>query len=243
MQESTRNGILKSQLPLDCMRNFEIYQSVCRLSCYRYMLSAAVSSLSNRCDILTLRALNVFGVFGIFFTAFGCQQRQKRQNISAAELLVTKDDDSPYLRRAYDVHTALNIALFPPLFFFSALYYTDVLSTLYVIMSYDIFLRMRNPQYVGWQTSTEVLLSGLLALSCRQTNIFWVAVFPAGLIVVQVLKEIGQNPSAISMDRPPTFIECAKAAWKSGYVHDGPVPSDPQFSGSHIHSLDEKVDT
>jgi alpha-1,2-glucosyltransferase len=78
------------------------------------------------------------------------------------------------------IHTALNICLFPPLFFFSGLYYTDVLSTCVVIAAYYVFLkREQNPGSLLGASGAFVV--GILSLFMRQTNIFWVAVFLAGL--------------------------------------------------------------
>jgi alpha-1,2-glucosyltransferase len=86
-----------------------------------------------------------------------------------------------------DAHTALNISLFPPLFFFSGLYYTDVLSTLAVLAAYTTYLNQRRTQ--NYLISSLITVNvGVLALLFRQTNIFWVAVFPAGLAVVDTLK-------------------------------------------------------
>jgi hypothetical protein len=88
----------------------------------------------------------------------------------------------------YDVHSALNISLFPPLFFFSSLYYTDVISTLVVLLTYNLFLKIREKgSGAPWEGFTLVPC-GVLALYFRQTNIFWVAVFPAGLALVNALK-------------------------------------------------------
>ncbi|KAI9664613.1 MAG: glucosyltransferase [Bathelium mastoideum] len=189
-----------------------------------YMLSAAFSTLFNRCDIKTLRALNVVGILGIFFQAFGLHLRRKRQDEPIGErMLVKGDDDASYLQRIYDTHTSLNLALFPPLFFFSALYYTDVLSTLYVMISFDLYLRTSATRSISLRSSMEIVISGLLALSCRQTNIFWVAVFPAGLTAVRALKTTRQQTNSSSEDSALIFSECVTAAWTSGYVYDGPV--------------------
>ena len=40
-----------------------------------------------------------------------------------------------------DLHCAFNIAIFPPIFFFSALYYTDVISTAFCLVAYLSVLR------------------------------------------------------------------------------------------------------
>lgn len=85
-------------------------------------------------------------------------------------------------------HTALNICLFPPLFFFSALYYTDVVSTEVVLWS--LYLS-QNETLKGMPLRRGMVLvfAGVVALSFRQTNVFWVAVFSAGLDAVEVLQQ------------------------------------------------------
>jgi alpha-1,2-glucosyltransferase len=115
-------------------------------------------------------------------------------------------------------HSALNVALFPPLFFFSALYYTDVMSTLAVLLSYYAFLIRNNTEnhlrYHIWTVSV-----GVLALLFRQTNVFWVAVFPAGLAVVRVLG----NTHKTAAQAPKNAQAIVESAWVQGRVHDIPV--------------------
>jgi len=89
-------------------------------------------------------------------------------------------------------HTAVNICLFPPLFFFSALYYTDIASLLFVLLSYNAFLLTYQRQ--GHVVSVLLqLFYGLGALFLRQTNVFWVALFPAGIAVLEIYKK-GHQP-------------------------------------------------
>jgi len=63
---------------------------------------------------------------------------------------------------------------------------------------------------------------GLATLLFRQTNVFWVAVFPAGLAIIQ-----GAN--TCSPDRPPTitgrqsFVQVVQQAWNDSIVYDPPV--------------------
>ncbi|KAL3466362.1 phospholipase D/nuclease [Aspergillus heterothallicus] len=85
-------------------------------------------------------------------------------------------------------HTVLNICLFPPLFFFSGLYYTDVLALLVVVEAYHWDLsRSVRPRGSVFETLVFVAL-GVAALAFRQTNIFWVSVFFGGLQVVRRLR-------------------------------------------------------
>ncbi|EUC50046.1 glycosyltransferase family 59 protein [Bipolaris oryzae ATCC 44560] len=117
-----------------------------------------------------------------------------------------------------DVHSAVNIALFPPLFFFSGLYYTDVMSTLVVLFAYTTYLA--SPQSsLSPSHAAIVLLSGTVALFFRQTNIFWVAVFPAGLAVVNALKADGPSTASKSKD----ITEILHDSWTTGRIVDPPV--------------------
>lgn len=84
-----------------------------------------------------------------------------------------------------DAHAAVNLCLFPPLFFFSALYYTDIASTLMVLLLLDNFFAKPTN---GVRFSFPQLAYSVAALSMRQTNIFWVAMLPAAIDIVSVIK-------------------------------------------------------
>jgi alpha-1,2-glucosyltransferase len=86
-------------------------------------------------------------------------------------------------------HSVLNICLFPPLFFFSGLYYTDILALLVVIEAYNWDLkRTTGTGFAAFFSTLGFLVFGLAALACRQTNIFWVSVFLGGLQVVRKIR-------------------------------------------------------
>jgi alpha-1,2-glucosyltransferase len=93
------------------------------------------------------------------------------------------------------IYRELNIMLFPLLFFFSALYYTDLFSALTVMVSY-IFWGLGQTTVTSSMLfyRTMHLLSGLVALTTRQTNIFWVAIFLGGLQVVQTINVAAKSP-------------------------------------------------
>ncbi|KAJ5925221.1 Dol-P-Glc:Glc(2)Man(9)GlcNAc(2)-PP-Dol alpha-1-2-glucosyltransferase [Penicillium verhagenii] len=87
-------------------------------------------------------------------------------------------------------HSVLNICLFPPLFFFSGLYYTDILALLVVIEAYNWDLkRAAGTGFAAFFSTLGFLVFGLAALACRQTNIFWVSVFLGGLQVVRKIRK------------------------------------------------------
>lgn len=87
-------------------------------------------------------------------------------------------------------HTVLNICLFPPLFFFSGLYYTDILALLVVVEAYNWQIRRNTGKRLA---SLGLLVLGLVALAFRQTNIFWAAAFLGGLQVVRTVRQ-ASNP-------------------------------------------------
>ncbi len=109
-------------------------------------------------------------------------------------------------------YTAINICLFPPLFFFYALYYTDVWSLVFVLQT----LRASFPWF--W---------GIAALLFRQTNVFWVAIFPAALEVVRTLKRKGSP----TREGRASFAVIAERSWKESEVYD-PTVSEAGLEGS-----------
>jgi alpha-1,2-glucosyltransferase len=98
------------------------------------------------------------------------------------------------------IHSNLNVMLCPLLFFFSALYYTDVLSAFTVVEVYRWYVYLDNDQgqgdylLLGLSTGARsaickaaIFSIGLFAMLVRQTNVFWVAVFLGGLQAVKTL--------------------------------------------------------
>uniref|UniRef100_A0A1B6IPA8 Dol-P-Glc:Glc(2)Man(9)GlcNAc(2)-PP-Dol alpha-1,2-glucosyltransferase n=1 Tax=Homalodisca liturata TaxID=320908 RepID=A0A1B6IPA8_9HEMI len=75
--------------------------------------------------------------------------------------------------------TAANLAMLPPLYFFTFLYYTDIVSTCLVLLCYLLHLQHRP-----WLAAT----AGFMAVITRQTNIIWVAFF-AFETIIEYLKE------------------------------------------------------
>ncbi|XP_077295011.1 alpha-1,2-glucosyltransferase Alg10 [Arctopsyche grandis] len=73
-------------------------------------------------------------------------------------------------QKNYDFKTivqVMNIALLPPLFFFSNLYYTDTLSLTFVLLFINSYLE--KGRYIA------LVLYGQFAIIVRQTNVIWVA--------------------------------------------------------------------
>ena len=123
--------------------------------------------------------------------------------------------------------SALNITLFPPLFFFSALYYTDVASTFSVLIFYYYFVRSRQRQTHALVRVPILLVLGLTSLLFRQTNIFWVAIFPAGIILIEEIDK-GHEVVKHSMHRRvegfgDSYMSVARTSWKLQVVYDPSV--------------------
>lgn len=193
---------------------------------YRYLVAKLLSPILG-CSIRSLRAQNVFALSFIFFKVLqlrrliqprGHTQRKAdsfdpKPSEDVLDVEVWTENPTPFSNAL----TAFNIASFPPLFFFGGLYYTDVMSTAAVLISYDMFIkRAANPQ---WSITNDLLtvVIGVVALFFRQTNIFWVAVFPAGLTVIQVLKENGHTSAIATGQSYSSFIQ---ETWSRGLIYD-----------------------
>lgn len=126
--------------------------------------------------------------------------------------------------------TVLNICLFPPIFFFSGLYYTDLAALLITMQmySYDIRRDCRGTQasISGRKSLAQssllrqsifLFIYGIAALFFRQTNVFWVVVFMGGLRVVKTLGSISTNCKA------PETVKIIRRSWELHQVFDPPV--------------------
>ena len=127
----------------------------------------------------------------------------------------------------YAIHAALNVGLFPLLFFFSGLYYTDVMSSLAVLVAYRVHLaRTASATCPSFLSGIMVVLVGMISLTIRQTNVFWVVVFMGGLEMVHAVK-------TLELEEPGSLRSEAKAVdrqfwsyfdlYRRGDVHDPPV--------------------
>lgn len=135
-----------------------------------------------------------------------------------------KDESKVQLNRYPDwntwdlIHTTVNVYLFPPLFFFYGLYYTDILSALSVLYAYRCYLARQN---------ITVMFAGLLSLLFRQTNIFWVSVFLGGL---ELCRTIPKGRPEIEFPRHPTFYNVIERSWHHASAYD-PFISQACFEG------------
>lgn len=187
------------------------------------------------CSTTSLRALNVAATCLICLVSYAILRllRAPRSRDTPAgvknEVRQLGLSDSTI---ALDANTALNVALFPPLFFFSALFYTDVMSTLVVLLSYGALLRRRTASGNLVENFSAVLI-GVVALLFRQTNIFWVAIFPAGLTVIDALKAASSSNSKTTATT--TIPDILRESWDNGTIHDCEV-QDAGFQGVRVDS-------
>ena len=86
------------------------------------------------------------------------------------------------------IQREFSVAIFPLFFFFSGLYYTDLLSALTVVVTYVFWSASQRSGDSRALYQALHFVSGLAALATRQTNVFWVAVYLGGLQVVKTVK-------------------------------------------------------
>ncbi|KAJ0159246.1 Dol-P-Glc:Glc(2)Man(9)GlcNAc(2)-PP-Dol alpha-1,2-glucosyltransferase, partial [Colletotrichum tanaceti] len=155
-------------------------------------------------------------------------------------LLETRRPDAaspapPAVLSFHAVHLGWNVALFPVLFFFSGLYYTDVVSALSVLAAYYHHLRRVREEASSLLSDWTVVVAGVLALLMRQTNVFWVVVYMGGLEAVAAVKALRPEPVARpTMTTMGEYVRFYAWRYSVGDVHDPPLntawPDDLFFS-------------
>ncbi|XP_034251591.1 dol-P-Glc:Glc(2)Man(9)GlcNAc(2)-PP-Dol alpha-1,2-glucosyltransferase [Thrips palmi] len=116
-------------------------------------------------SVYALRCINMLLSTGLLYVVYS--------------LLRQIHDFKDELEVAQGILTAVNICIFPVLYFFNFLYYTDVMSTFLVLFAYLLCLQERH---------VLSAVTGSLAVCVRQTNIVWVMFF--GLLsLAETLKQ------------------------------------------------------
>jgi alpha-1,2-glucosyltransferase len=169
--------------------------------------------MAGTCTVLELRTIDCLAIIALLFASCSCRSLIKSRNNMHREAMMDLDWDA--------VHTAVNICLFPPLFFFSGLYYTDVVSTLVVVGAYRHFLRGSERTTTSVFKNFGIYTWGISALFMRQTNIFWVAVFLGGLETTRAFKE-GSFSEGGEQGQKLRFGEFIKQ-YAHGELHDPPL--------------------
>ena len=222
--ENLANGMTRSRRPLACMWTCPAMLGT-ELIENSYLLSLLIpKNLTGRslseiftCDTTSLRGVNALALTALAFFAL-LSRWQIEARLHGAQ--------SPTKLKApsqYAIHSALNIALFPVIFFFSGLYYTDVASTVVVLAAFvNSLQRMGRDKSSFWSDLLTISL-GLMALLMRQTNVFWVVVFLGGLEVVHAVKTL--RPQRVDERPTNTVWERIKFfSWRYsvGDIHDPP---------------------
>lgn len=162
--------------------------------------------------------MNAFGLLGILFAVIACLGHL--DSLSPQSPIKRNESKIGWLS-ANSVHSAVNICLFPPLFFFSGLYYTDVLSTFFVLAAYSGFLSRRSGQATSL-SSSKTFIWGIAALIMRQTNIFWVSVFMAALEWIRGC-QIAKDFDVSTKDK--SALETYVLSSMNGVIFDPPLGS------------------
>jgi len=133
----------------------------------RYIISKIISIVTKSTSTTSLRFSNLIAIWFILWISYR---------------ILNNRGPAILKRSSIQLHTAFNIVLFPPLFFFSALYYTDVVSVASVLSFWHYFISTHVQSSLKSHHQVVAVLLGILALCFRQTNIFWVSLFPIILI-------------------------------------------------------------
>ncbi|KAL5614826.1 hypothetical protein BROUX41_004914 [Berkeleyomyces rouxiae] len=179
------------------------------------------------CSPFMLRSFNVWATAAVALLASLCRRR--------IEALSSRGQEGSLISH-YSIHTGFNIALFPLIFFFSGLYYTDVISTVSVLLAYAHHLNRVNSSTHSFMSDLAVVILGVLALFMRQTNVFWVVVYMGGLEVVHAVKRCsvaGNKYPRVSTTLTDRLRE-ALQQYSTGHIHDPALnvcwPDDILFS-------------
>ncbi|KRZ77234.1 Dol-P-Glc:Glc(2)Man(9)GlcNAc(2)-PP-Dol alpha-1,2-glucosyltransferase [Trichinella papuae] len=132
-----------------------------------------ILDVKSSCSLETVRYLNSFFTAALYLISVKLMQSLHENYCSSANLK----------NRAMMQLTALNVTIFPLSFFYTFLYYTDVLSLFLVSWTY----LLAKLHY--YNCSAFV---GLLSCCVRQSNIVWVA-FSAGCALLDQVEMIGKR--------------------------------------------------
>lgn len=204
-------GTTRSPPLLDCeMITVMTYRNTSNLT--RYLISVASHKLFMvaKCSTLTLRYTNLLATLFVAMVAARCRSfiqdgREKRSPV-------------------HSFHTGLNVALFPVIIFFSGLYYTDVISTLVVLVAYENHLYRVGAGAPNLVNDVWTLVLGVAALFMRQTNIFWVVVYMGGLEAAHAIRRL--KPPPVDVPKQMSLLEHIKFyLWRDsvGDSHDPPL--------------------
>ena len=176
-----------------------------------YAFNWGGSLIDPRWDGNNIQSMRLFNAsllaLWLFYRVWTLVRLSEKGNRSAFTGRSVEDENS--------AHAALNICLFPIVFFFSSLYYTDALSVCAVLEATYWHTRQQESNNALSTNNFFLLLFGLLSLTVRQTNVFWVSVYLGG---IQVIRQLPAHGSGSAHQANPL-----NTAWTRGRLHDLPV--------------------
>ena len=216
---NSASGTTKSPLRQDCALP-PLTQAT--TNSFRYLFSVLLQRTAAAirlpwlflCDAGSLRVTNVLGLLVLVCLALRCRHELESRHETRPAKQVS----------AYAIHSAINIGLFPLIFFFSGLYYTDVISTAVVVGTYLNHLKRVHIANRSLLNDLLTIILGIATLIMRQTNIFWVVVYLGGLEAVHAIKTL--RPPRAEQPTMASVWEHAKfCVWRYsvGDVHDLPL--------------------
>jgi hypothetical protein len=199
----------------------------------RYAVSLVIHRalwfMNGGCSETSLRMTNWVAIILLILTAVDC-----RQLIETRIAERRQGQPRPSSLSFHAIHTGINIGLFPLLFFFSALYYTDVFSTLMVLFAFQNHLKRVGTQGKSWQNDLFIIFLGVASLCMRQTNIFWVVVFMGGLEAVEAAKPVpATRPPPPSQGDPVANTKYFTWTSSLGEVYD-PALNEASLDGQYL---------
>lgn len=174
--------------------------------------------LKSTCGASSLRASSGVAWAILAYLALQCRHRIEARLSEERG----KRTERPYSQ--YSLHTAFNVTLFPLLFFFSGLYYTDIASTAAVLLAYRHHLDRVGCERCSILSDLGVVVLGIVTLFFRQTNVFWVVVYMGGAEAIHAIKTLRpKRPEQPAMDTLSEQLKYYLWRYSLGDVHDPPL--------------------
>lgn len=219
----SRNGIQRSPRRQDCecillvtglrslWTNFESY-----LVSLAYLGFLSVSRIIDQVHVADLRRTNVAAAgllpFHVWFVIHEIVHKYNGTKVDDVAL--------PFLWSMAELnHAILNICIFPPLFFFYGLYYTDVWSVLSVLTTIQFHQRRWRKLMVA---------AAIASLFFRQTNIFWVAIYLGGS---EIIRQLHRGRPGVDYPATETVLDVVAGSWQHSCIYD-PLVHQASFEGT-----------
>ncbi|KAL8685220.1 MAG: hypothetical protein Q9218_007897 [Villophora microphyllina] len=170
-----------------------------------YLFIFSIAGISDYVYVSDLRRTNLWPTIVLPFIIRSIINK----NLSNHDGLEADAKPTPYLWSRVELnHAVFNMCIFPPMFFFYCLYYTDVWSATSVLITF--WLHQKE-----WRKS--MVAAGIFSLFFRQTNIFWVAIFLGGL---EVIRKLERGRPGLEFRVNPTVLDVVTGSWQHSRLYD-----------------------